>query len=75
MKTFNTRKEALSALSEYDKGTYYLSHGEYSRPCYTVRKIANEDKYYIYAKRYYYVGTFNTKKSGALTEDDMYNPY
>lgn len=65
--TYATRADALKAIANLNEGIYYLSHGEYARPQYTARKLRNGNRYYIYARRYYYAGTFNAPKSGALT--------
>lgn len=64
--TFATRDEALAIVKSLDSATYYLAHGEYERPDYTVRKVRGEDRYYIHAKRYYYAGSFNARQSGGL---------
>jgi len=65
--TFATRTEALAIVAGLDSATYYLAHGEYERPTYTVRKVRGESKYYIHAKRFYYAGTFNARQSGPLS--------
>ncbi len=67
--TFSTRAEAQELADRLNVGTYYLSHGEYERPDYTVRKVRGKDRYYIYVRRYYYAGTFFAGKSGPLTQD------
>ncbi len=69
--TYATRAEAQKAIAVLDSGTYYLSHGEYERPDYTVRKLRNGDRYYIHVRRYFYAGTLHAKKSGALTIYDL----
>jgi hypothetical protein len=66
--TFATRNEAQKLVDRLNSGTYYLAHGEYARPDYTVRKVRGGDRYYIHARRHYYAGTFYAGKSGALTE-------
>lgn len=65
--TWNTREEAQAVVDRLDSGTYYLSHGEYGRPDYKVRKVRGEDAYYIHATYYYFAGTFYAPKDGALT--------
>lgn len=72
IKTFKTKEDAKKELTRFDKGIYFLSHGEYARPYYTIRKVRGKDAYYIHVKRYYYRGTFNIGKSGGLTENDFY---
>ena len=67
--TFATRIEAQTLADRLNSGTYYLAHGEYARPDYTVRKVRGGDRYYIHARRYYYSGTFGAGKSGPLTAD------
>jgi hypothetical protein len=69
MKTYSTRKEAQAIVDRLDNMTYYLAHGEHSRPDYTVRKVRGEDAYYIHARYHYYSGTLNTRKSGPLDAD------
>jgi hypothetical protein len=69
MKTYNTRKEAQAIVNQLDSMTYNLAHGEHSRATYTARKVRGEDAYYIHAKRYYYAGTLNARKSGPLSAD------
>jgi hypothetical protein len=34
--SFNSKENAKSYLENYDKGTYYLGHGEHSRPTYKI---------------------------------------
>lgn len=65
--TFATRSEAQAIVKGLDAATYYLAHGEYERPTYTVRKVRGESSYYIHAKRFYYAGTFNQRPSGPLS--------
>lgn len=69
--TYATRADAQKAIAVLNSGTYYLAHGEYERPDYTARKLRNGDKYYIYARRYFFAGTLHAKKSGALTVYDL----
>ena len=69
--TYATRAEAQKVIVGLNSGTYYLAHGEYERPDYTARKLRNGDRYYIYARRYFYAGTLHAKKSGALTVYDL----
>lgn len=72
IRKFDTREEAKAFLEKYDSGTYYLHHGEYSRPNYSVRKIRNENAFGIYVTRYYYPTTLNAKKDGFLTWEETY---
>ena len=65
--TFATKSEALALVDGLDAATYYLAHGEHSRPEYTARKVRGESRYYIHAKRFYYAGTFNQRPSGPLS--------
>ncbi len=65
--TYATRSEAQAVVDGLNSGTYYLAHGEYARPAYTVRKVRGESVYYIRAKRFYYAGTFNQRPSGPLS--------
>jgi len=70
--TYETKSEAQIIVSKLEAATYYLGHGEYSAPEYTVRKIRNAARYEIYAKYNYYAGTFNRKPNGAICEDTAY---
>jgi hypothetical protein len=69
--TYVTRAEAQKVIAGLNSGTYYLAHGEYERPDYTARKLRNGDRYYIYARRYFYAGTLHAKQSGPLTVYDL----
>ena len=69
--TFATRAEAQKIVDQLDRKTYYLAHGEHSRPDYTVRKVKGEDAYYIHARRYYYAGTLHARPSGPLGWEDI----
>lgn len=71
--TYTTLVDALKAITSLNSGTYYLAYGEYARPDYTARKIRNGARYYIHAKRYFYAGTINAPKSGALTIRDLHS--
>jgi len=66
LETYETRADALAEKKQLDSGTYYLTHGEYERPDYSVRKIRGQAGYYIRARYYYYSGTFYTRKDGPL---------
>jgi hypothetical protein len=68
IKTYSTKAQALVAKKKLDTGTYYLSHGEYERPTYRVRKMRNAAEYYIRAEYFYYSNTFYAKQSGPMTE-------
>ena len=69
--TFPSRAKAQSVIANLNAGTYYLSHGEYSRPHYTARKVRGEDSFYIYASRKFYADTVNARPSGPLTWEDI----
>lgn len=64
--TFNTRKEAQEIVAALDSRQYMLSHGEYARPDYTVRKVRGQDRFYIHVQHFYYRGTFGAPKDGGL---------
>jgi hypothetical protein len=68
VKTYATKAQALVCKQKLERGTYYLSHGEYERPTYRVRKTRNSDDYYIRAEYFYYSGTFYAKQSGPMLE-------
>ena len=68
IKTYATKMDAVAYKKRLDTGTYYLSHGEYERPTYRVRKTRNCDDYYIRAEYFYYSGTFYAKQSGPLLD-------
>jgi len=68
IKTYATKAQALVAKQKLDTGTYYLSHGEYERPTYRVRKMRNAAEYYIRAEYFYYSNTFFAAQSGPLRE-------
>ena len=65
---YATKALAIAAIDILNAGTYYLSHGEYERPHYTVRKVRGEACYYIHAKRYFFAGTFYATPSGPVGE-------
>jgi len=85
MKTlsFRTKKEALDYLRSIPQlvesaqrpgvfrrtGTYYLNHGEYSRPEYSVRRY--KDGWGVHVKYFYYPGTLYVPKDGRL----LYDPW
>lgn len=48
----------------YERGTYYLSHGEYARPTYSIRRY--KDGYGIHIETYYYQGTLRAKQTGRM---------
>ena len=66
IKTYATRADALAEKIRLGIGTYYLNHGEYERPDYTVRKLRGKNGYYIHAGYFYYSGTFFARKNGPL---------
>ena len=69
--TFTSRAEAQSVVDTLNSGTYYLAHGEYARPEYTVRKVRGGSEFYIHARRYYYAGTLHARPSGPLSWEDI----
>jgi len=83
---FKTKKEALdflksvqrleSSLDEtffYPKGTYYLAHGEYSKPDYQPRRY--KDGWGIHVKYYFYSGTCYAPKDGRIDSETFYNRF
>lgn len=48
----------------YERGTYYLSHGEYARPIYKLRKY--KDGWGVHKETYYYQGTVRAVQSGRI---------
>lgn len=69
---FETRAEAVKVVGKLDSGIYELRYGEYERPTYKVRKIRGEDAYGIRATYFFYPNTFNAKKDGFLTVEELY---
>ena len=57
----------LSNGSWYFSGRYDLSHGEYERPDYTLRKY--RCGWSLHAKYYYFPGTFYAKEDGRVCDD------
>lgn len=57
--------------SFYKPGNYTLRHGEYQRPEYYIKKVRNQDDYYIYAKYFFLPGTIGAPKNGRLSQDEM----
>ena len=51
------------------RGLYYLNHGEYSRPEYSVRRY--KDGWGIHAAYFYYAGTLYAPRDGRI----LYNPW
>jgi hypothetical protein len=47
-------------------GTYYLNHGEYEQPEYTICKY--KDGWGVYVKFFYYNGTHNAPLSARVTD-------
>jgi hypothetical protein len=66
IKIYDTKADALAIKAKLDGGTYYLAHGEYERPDYSVRKIRGGDGYYLHARYYYFPGTFYARTNGPL---------
>ena len=71
MKSYSTtdRAEAQAIANALDSRTYYLAHGEHSRPDYTVRKKRGRDEFEIYAKYYYFAGTYHRRPNGPISEE------
>lgn len=74
MTTYTTqdKSEAKRIVNALNKSTYILAHGEYERPDYMVRKVRGEDLYEIFARYYFFRGTFYAKQSGAICEETAY---
>ena len=72
---FKTKKEALDFLKSvfYPKGTYYLAHGEYSKPDYQPRRY--KDGWGIHVKYYFYSGTCYAPKDGRIDAETFYNKF
>ena len=76
--SFKTKAEALEYLRSvkvleesarhpgvfYRGGVYYLNHGEYARPVYSVRRY--KDGWGIHVKHFYYYGTLYVPSDGRL---------
>ena len=58
-------EEKNSAIS----GTYYLNHGEYARPTFSVVKY--RDGYAVKVSYFYYRGTFYAPKNHLLTLEEI----
>ena len=80
--TFATKKQLTDWLemnfyikdnngNYYWPGTYYLRHGEYERPEYAARRY--KDGWSLYARYYYYQGTFNAPEDGRVSEEFFLN--
>jgi hypothetical protein len=71
MKPYSTtdRAEAQAIAKALDSRTYHLAHGEHSRPDYTVRKKRGRNEFEIYAKYYYFAGTYYRRPNGAISEE------
>ncbi|WAR45494.1 hypothetical protein [Methylomonas rapida] len=79
---FATKKQAVDFLNSIEwldthsddkkwssTGTYYTSHGEYSRPDYQPRRYA--DGWAIHVTYFYYPGTFNTPSDGRMDDESF----
>lgn len=72
IKTFSTRRLAEQVAEEKNSaisGTYYLNHGEYARPTYSVVKY--RDGYSVKVSYFYYRGTFYAQKNHLLTAEEI----
>lgn len=58
-------EEKNSAIS----GVYYLNHGEYARPTYSVVKY--RDGYAVKVSYFFYRGTFYSPKNHLLTSEEI----
>jgi hypothetical protein len=74
-KTYTTKQEAEAALVAAGlakignnlyahSGTWYLRHGEYAAPDYSIRKVRGG--FGIFRKVYFYRGTLNAPRSGRV---------
>jgi len=52
-------------------GMYTLSHGEYERPDYQIRKVRGKDDYEIYCRVYFYSGSFKNDVNHVLSNNDI----
>lgn len=69
---FFTRELAEKVAEEKNtaiSGTYYLNHGEYARPTFSVVKY--RDGYAVKVSYFYYRGTFYAPKNHLLTSDEV----
>ena len=71
MKSYSTtdRAEAQTIAKALYSGTYFLRHGEYARPEYTVRKKRGHNEFEIYAKYHYFAGTYYRQPNGPISEE------
>lgn len=72
IKKFNSRslaEQVAEKLNDANSGTYYLNHGEYARPTYSVVKY--RDGYAVKVSYFYYRGTFYAPKNHLLTSDEV----
>lgn len=67
--TRNLAEEIADEKNAAISGTYYLNHGEYARPSYSVVKY--RDGYAVKVSFYYYLGTFYAKKNHLLTSEEL----
>lgn len=72
IKKFMARDLARHVADEKNSeisGIYYLNHGEYARPTYSVVKY--RDGYAVKVSYYYYSGTFYAPKNHLLTLEEV----
>lgn len=72
IKKFMSRELAEQVAAEKNaaiSGTYYLNHGEYARPTYSVVKY--RDVYAVKVSYFYYRGTFYAPKNHLLTSEEI----
>ena len=72
IKKFMSRELAEQVADEKNaaiSGTYYLNHGEYARPSYSVVKY--RDGYAVKVSFFYYPGTFYAPKNHLLTPEEV----
>ena len=72
IRKFTTRELAEHVAYEKNaeiSGTYYLNHGEYARPTYSVVKY--RDGYAIKVSYFYFRGTFYAPKNHILSPEEI----
>ena len=67
--TRNLAEEIADEKNSAISGTYYLNHGEYARPTYSVVKY--RDGYAVKVYYFYYRGTFYAPKNHLLTSEEI----
>lgn len=67
--TFGLAEKVAEEKNSAINGVYYLNHGEYARPTYSVVKY--RDGYAVKVSYFYYRGTFYAPKNHLLTSDEV----